>query len=116
MFLKRIQRNISSRGASERGSAILAVLGVMGVTMVIAVTTTTASLHAVGITTSTRASVEAEAAAEAGIDYTASMLATSVCQAQYTRCGLLLQSCNFSWDHGHIVGERLSFIDERATN
>jgi cytoskeletal protein CcmA (bactofilin family) len=85
MFLKRIQRNISSRGASERGSAILAVLGVMGVTMVIAVTTTTASLHAVGITTSTRASVEAEAAAEAGIDYTASMLATSVCQAQYTR-------------------------------
>lgn len=74
MFLKR----------NEQGSAILGVLGVMAVTIVIAVTTTTASLHAVGITSSTRASVEAEAAAEAGIDYAASQLATSVCQAQYT--------------------------------
>lgn len=63
---------------------MIGVLGVMGVTMIIAVTTTTASLHAVGITTSTRASVEAEAAAEAGIDYAASQLATSACQAQYT--------------------------------
>jgi len=74
MFLKK----------DEKGSAILGVLGVMAVTMVIAVTTTTASLHAVGVTSSTRASVEAEAAAEAGIDYAASKLATSVCQAQYT--------------------------------
>lgn len=74
MFLRR----------NEQGSAILGVLGVMGVTIVIAVTTTTASLHAVGITTSTRASVEAEAAAEAGIDYAASQLATSVCQPQYS--------------------------------
>lgn len=63
---------------------MLAVLGVMGVTVVIAVTTTTASLHAVGITTSTRASVEAEAAAEAGIDYAASQLATSVCRSLYS--------------------------------
>ncbi len=69
---------------NEKGSAILGVLGVMGVTVVIAVTTTTASLHAVGITSANRASVEAEAAAEAGIDYAASMLATSVCAAQYT--------------------------------
>lgn len=74
MFLKR----------SEQGSAILGVLGVMGVTIVIAVTTTTASLHAVGVTSSSRASVEAEAAAEAGIDYAASQLATTVCQTQYT--------------------------------
>ena len=69
---------------NEKGSALVGVLGVMGVTMLIAVTTTTASLHAVGITTSTRASVEAEASAEAGIDYAASQLATSVCQPQYT--------------------------------
>jgi hypothetical protein len=68
----------------ERGSAILGVLGVMGVTIVIAVTTTTASLHAVGITSSTRAGVESEAAAEAGIDYAASKLATSVCQSTYS--------------------------------
>lgn len=84
MFLGRIQVRLLSRVSSERGSAILGVLGVMGVTIVIAVTTTTASFHAVGITSSTRASVEAEAAAEAGIDDAASQLATSACQPQYT--------------------------------
>lgn len=83
MLLKRIYTRSLSRDLNERGSAILGVLGVMGVTIIIAVTTTTASLHATGITTSTRASVEAEAAAEAGIDYAASLLATSVCQATY---------------------------------
>ena len=84
MFLKWINSRLLSRDLNERGSAILGVLGVMGVTIVIAVTTTTASLHAVGVTSSTRASVEAEAAAEAGIDYAASQLATSICQPIYT--------------------------------
>lgn len=84
MFLRRIGNRSLSGNSNERGSAILAVLGVMGVTIVIAVTTTTASLHAVGITSSARASVEAEAAAEAGIDYAASKLATSACQSTYT--------------------------------
>lgn len=84
MFLRRIDRRRPSRKSNEQGSAILGVLGVMAVTIVIAVTTTTASLHAVGLTSSTRAGVEAEAAAEAGIDYAASRLATSVCQPQYT--------------------------------
>jgi len=79
MLLKRIR----TRDFTERGSAIIGVLGVMGVSIVIAVTTTTASLHALGITTSTRASVEAEAAAEAGVDFAASQLATSVCQPTY---------------------------------
>ncbi len=84
MLLNRLFSRAGFQDVEERGSAMLAVLGVMGVAVVIAVTTTTASLHAVGITTSTRASVEAEAAAEAGIDYAASQLATSVCQSQYT--------------------------------
>ena len=84
MFLKRVSFKQFSRRGNERGSAILGVLGVMGVTIVIAVTTTATSLHAVGLTTSTRAGVEAEAAAEAGVDYAASQLATSVCQATYS--------------------------------
>ncbi len=83
MFLKRLAVSKVTRSLNDRGSALVGVLGVMGVTVVIAITTTTASLHAVGITTSTRASVEAEAAAEAGIDYAASQLATSVCQPTY---------------------------------
>lgn len=83
MFLKHVMSSSSSRSVNERGSAILGVMGVMGVMVVIAATTTTVSVHAVGITTSTRASVEAEAAAEAGIDYAASQLATLVCQSTY---------------------------------
>lgn len=83
MFLNFLKVQKLCRHMNERGSAMVGVLGVMGVTVVIAITTTTASLHAVGITTSTRASVEAEAAAEAGIDYAASQLAASICQGQY---------------------------------
>ncbi len=79
MFLKGI--SLSRR---DRGSAIIGVLGVMGVSGVIALTITTMSVHALGYTTSTRASVQAEAAAEAGIDYAAANLATSVCQPQYS--------------------------------
>lgn len=70
--------------AKERGSALVGVLGVMGVTTVIALTITTMSLHALGYTTSTRAGVQAEAAAEAGIDFAAANLATLACRPQYS--------------------------------
>ena len=79
MFLRRI-----FLGERDRGSAIIAVLGVMAVTTVIAVTITTMSVHALGYTTSTRAGVQAEAAAEAGIDVAAASLATSVCKLKYS--------------------------------
>lgn len=52
----------------ERGGAMVAVLGLMGVTMVIGVTVTASTINAVGITSSTRAATQARAAAEAGID------------------------------------------------
>jgi cytoskeletal protein CcmA (bactofilin family) len=85
MFLKRIlKKRFQLMGATERGSALIGVLGVMGVTSLIAVTTTSMSMHAVGYTTSTRAGVQAEAAAEAGVDFAAANLATSICQPQYS--------------------------------
>ncbi|HUW88475.1 MAG TPA: polymer-forming cytoskeletal protein [Candidatus Paceibacterota bacterium] len=56
----------------------------MGVASIIGVTSVTMSLHSIGYTTSTRAGVQAEAAAEAGIDFAAASLATSVCQPVYT--------------------------------
>jgi len=85
MFLKGVlKRRFQLMGATERGSALIGVLGVMGVTSLIAVTTTSASMHAVGYTTSTRAGVQAEAAAEAGVDFAAANLATSVCQPTYS--------------------------------
>lgn len=84
MFLARfIKRRLQYFGAKERGSALIAVLGVMGVASVIGITTTSMSLQALGVTTSTRAGVQAEAAAEAGVDYAAANLDTSVCQPTY---------------------------------
>ncbi len=79
MFLNR-----KFAGRRERGSAIIGVLGVMGVASAIALTVTTMSVHALGYTTSTRAGVQAEAAAEAGIDFAAAGLATAVCKLQYS--------------------------------
>ena len=86
MFLVDLLRKCatnSNKNVADRGSAILAVLGVMGAASVIAVTTTSMSLQSVGYTTATRAGVQAEAAAEAGIDYAAAKLSTGVCQPQY---------------------------------
>jgi cytoskeletal protein CcmA (bactofilin family) len=85
MFLGRfLARRLQFFGTKEDGTALLAVLGVMGVASIIGITTTSMSLHAVGITTSTRAGVQAEAAAEAGVDFAAAKLATSICQTTYT--------------------------------
>ena len=61
----------------ERGSTILAVVGVMAVTSVIGATVAAATLNGLGFTSSTRASVQARAAAEAGIDVAVVGLQTS---------------------------------------
>jgi hypothetical protein len=98
MFLKRIlNRTLSRIGSRERGSALIGVLGIMSVTSVIAVTATSMSMHAVGYTTSTRAGVQAEAAAEAGVDYAAANLATSVCQSQYSSTTAPIFAVNVSY-------------------
>jgi cytoskeletal protein CcmA (bactofilin family) len=99
MFLNRKRHLMPflSRDMKEQGSALLGVLGVMGVTTVIAVTITTASLHALGFTTATRAGVEAEAAAEAGVDFAAASLASSTCQASYSSNSAPIFSVNISY-------------------
>ncbi len=86
MFLKitrAFKREFSNLRGEESGSALLAVLGVLGVTTVTALTISATSIHAFGLSTSTRAGVEAEAAAEAGVDFAAANLANSICQPQY---------------------------------
>lgn len=65
MFLSRIMNRSRDE---ERGSALIAVLGVMAVTAIIAVTVTASTVNSLGVTSSTRASVQARAAAEAGVD------------------------------------------------
>ncbi|TFC35447.1 hypothetical protein [Cryobacterium sp. TMT2-42-4] len=54
----------------EQGSTLLAVIGVMAVTAIIALTVTAATLNGISATSSARASVQSRAAAEAGIDVT----------------------------------------------
>ena len=49
----------------ERGSTLLAVMGLALVTSVIGVTVVTATINGLGVTTSTRAGDQARAAAEA---------------------------------------------------
>ena len=53
---------------SDRGSALMAVVGVMAVLVIITLTVTSSSLQALNVTTSIRGGVQAQAAAEAGID------------------------------------------------
>ena len=69
-------------GRGEQGSALMAVLGVMAVTVIIGMTITALTINGLSVTTNSRASVQARAAAEAGIDMAALGLLTSgSCQA-----------------------------------
>ncbi|MEI6220313.1 MAG: hypothetical protein WCP71_03285 [Actinomycetes bacterium] len=100
MFLTRkryIKASFTSLYRKERGSALLGVFGVLGVTTVMALTVTTASLHALGFSTSTRAGVEAEAAAEAGVDFAAANLSNSICQANYSSNTAPIYSVDISY-------------------
>lgn len=64
----RLTRDLRGQGRDDRGSALMAVLGVMAVTMVIGLTITAATINGLSTTSSSRASVQSRSAAEAGID------------------------------------------------
>lgn len=74
MFLSKHLRTLRS---DQDGSAIMAVLGIMAVTAIIGVTVTAATIQGLSQTSSTRASVQSRAAAEAGVDVAAVGLQTS---------------------------------------
>jgi hypothetical protein len=63
----------------ERGSSLLAVIGVMAVFAVMSITVIGTTMSALSATTSTRAAVQAQAAAEAGIAAAVADLASDVC-------------------------------------
>ncbi|TFB48432.1 hypothetical protein [Cryobacterium tagatosivorans] len=68
---------LRTRRQNERGSALMAVVGVMAVTVVIGLTITAATINGLGVTSSSKASVQARAAAEAGVDVAAVGLQTT---------------------------------------
>jgi hypothetical protein len=77
MFMTRVKLFPRQSLSDERGSTLLAVIGVMAVTAIIAVTVTAATVNGLGVTSSSRASVQSRAAAEAGIDVTVVGLETA---------------------------------------
>ena len=72
------RESLSARISAGRdeGSALIAVIGIMLVLTVLAMTIISTSLFNVRMTTATRASVQAKSAAEAGIDYAQFRLAS----------------------------------------
>lgn len=67
MLLNRMSPNRQN----DEGVALIAVIGIAAVTAIIAMTVTTAAVHGLAMTSSARASVQARAASEAGIDVAA---------------------------------------------
>ncbi|MFC5928094.1 hypothetical protein D6T64_10325 [Cryobacterium melibiosiphilum] len=67
--------------ADDRGAALIAVIGVMAVIAIITITVAATTLSALGVTSATRAGVQAQAAAEAGIATAAASLARQSCPA-----------------------------------
>jgi len=65
---------------TERGSALLAVLGVMAVTVVIGLTITVATVNGLQVTSNTKASVQSRAAAASGVDVASLAIRQGTCQ------------------------------------
>ena len=65
--------------APERGSTIVPVIGLVAMAGVLTALIASATVHAVSFTTMTRAGVQAQAAADAGLEFMRAQLATGVC-------------------------------------
>lgn len=67
MLLKRCALRVHERSSDDRGSALVAVLGVMVVGLILTTLITSSVINAYAFSSSTRAGVQAHAAADAGI-------------------------------------------------
>lgn len=81
MFLK---TRINQLKIDERGSTLVAVIGIFAVTVVISMVVGSAAINALGFTSATRAGVQSSASAEAGINFAVSQLMQGECQTTYT--------------------------------
>lgn len=73
--------NRLGRADGERGNAMIAVIGLLAVTSIITMTVTGATVQALGFTSLTRAGVQSNAAAEAGVDAMLAALFADACPA-----------------------------------
>lgn len=98
MFLAARFRRIAKE---ESGAALLAAIGLTAVAAIIALTVTSSTLYAVGYSTATRSGVQAQAAAEGGIDFAAASLGTAAagCLAQYASTTAPVFTVNVSYSN-----------------
>lgn len=84
MFL-RVARHLRRSESGQRGSAIIAVIGISAVVMIFVTVSGTLVVGAMHFTGSTRAGVQAQAAAEAGVVVAQADLTSGVCNAPYSQ-------------------------------
>lgn len=65
----------------ETGTTILAVVGLIAIAAIMAVTITATTIHALGFTSATRAGVQAQAAADAGVEFARALIENDDCPA-----------------------------------
>lgn len=81
---RRGDRERTDAGAADRGSGLILVIAVMSVLLCLTLVVAGMTTQAFAVTTSTRAAVQAQSFAEAGIDYAAAQLSGgTVCSPQY---------------------------------
>jgi hypothetical protein len=81
--LRRVAHRVDRLGRpdGERGNAMIAVIGLLAVTSIITMTVTGATVQALGYTSLSRAGVQSNAAAEAGVDAMLAALFADECPA-----------------------------------
>ncbi|MBG6108871.1 hypothetical protein [Frigoribacterium sp. CG_9.8] len=98
MFLDARFRRV---GKEESGAALLAAIGLTAVAAIIALTVTSSTIYAVGYSTAIRSGVQAQAAAEGGIDFAAASLGTPAggCLTQYVSTTAPIFTVNVSYSN-----------------
>jgi hypothetical protein len=90
-------RRISTPASREGGSAIIAVIGVAAVMMIVAVSVASLSVYALGFTSSTRAAIQSDAAAESGINTAVVDLRKGNCAVTYSQATAPAYSAKVSY-------------------
>jgi len=97
-------KTLRPRPEGDRGSAIIAVLGISAVIMIFVSVSGTVLVGALHFTDTTRAGVQAQAAAEAGIVAAQADLTGGVCNAPYTSLVAPIYSVKVSYQLPDITG------------
>lgn len=82
LLITRLRRRVAPRRNDDAGSALVAVLGVMAVGLIVIAVVASSLVAALGTTTASRASVQAQAAAESGIAIARVGLQQGTCAAK----------------------------------